>query len=84
MGIRGNGIRKAVKKTPRWGVFRPWENPIGRRPIITPLRGYTSSVLPLASSLPFERKALTQPYPRYFCLLLPQADPFKKGLCLRL
>ena len=22
-----NGIRKAVKKTCRWHVFRPWENP---------------------------------------------------------
>ena len=22
-----NGIRKAVKKTCRWHIFRPWENP---------------------------------------------------------
>jgi len=25
---RGDGIRKAVKKTCRWHVFRPWENPL--------------------------------------------------------
>jgi len=24
----GDGIRKAVKKTVRWTVFRPWENPL--------------------------------------------------------
>ena len=31
----GDGIRKAVKKTCRWHVFRPWENPAvsGRSPL---------------------------------------------------
>ena len=28
-----NGIRKAVKKTCRWHVFRPWENPLIARRI---------------------------------------------------
>ena len=31
MGFRGNGTRKAVKKTVRWTVFRPWESPPPQR-----------------------------------------------------